>query len=254
MKRTEYNTIDGVCLPQKEINEERFETYYNPIRQIEKRIYTDKELALLPKTLPGNIHRPEWMIRDESSSRLIRYLSKQKQPLTILEAGCGNGWLSNRLSFIPHSEVTGLDINFCELQQAAKVFKGRPNLKFLYGNVCADVLKGSKFDRIVFAASLQYFASCREVINLSLKHLKENGEIHLLDTHFYKKREIDAARQRSIDYFSSSGFPFMSEFYFHHSLEELKTFRYQILYNPGNKLNRLFDRRSPFYWIRIKPI
>jgi hypothetical protein len=63
---------------------------------------------------------------------------------------------------------------------------------------------------------------------------------------------VPAARQRTANYFASIGFPAMSANYFHHSLEDLKPFNYQILYNPHSVWNRLMQRKDNFYWIRIK--
>ncbi|MES2060530.1 MAG: methyltransferase [Bacteroidota bacterium] len=53
---------------------------------------------------------------------LINYLKKKRNPLKILEVGCGNGWLSAKLTEIQQTEIIGLDLNKSEIHQAINVF------------------------------------------------------------------------------------------------------------------------------------
>jgi hypothetical protein len=43
----------------------------------------------------------------------------------------------------------------------------------------------------------------------------------------------------------------MDRFYFHHLLEELNAFSFQLLYDPETLKNKIL-KRSPFRWICIK--
>jgi ubiquinone/menaquinone biosynthesis C-methylase UbiE len=227
-----------------------FEQLYFDLRSHEKRMYTDEEVARLPEVDENHIYRKEWEIRKASVKKLIRYFQRKRRPLKILEVGCGNGWLSYQLSQIPYSTVTGIDINLQELQQAERVFAAIPNLSFL----CCDIdsLELEAFDVIVFAAAIQYFPSFPRVIDTSLSLLNEGGEIHIIDSHFYWEDEVAGAEERSYRYFLGQGFTKMSEFYFHHSLVEVEAFNFSILYDPKSGLNKIFKKKNPFYWIRIK--
>ena len=229
-----------------------FEKIYTLLRQKEGRIYTDEEVAQLPFIAVTHIHYHEWLIRKDSSQKLIDHLKKKKKSLDILEIGCGNGWLSHRLSAIPGSKVIGTDINFTEIQQAASVFQNIPNLHFIYAQTEPGIFKEKKFDTIVFPASIQYFASLKETINDILEWLKPDGEIHILDSPFYSLSELLAANQRSHHYYESVGFPEMTEFYFHHSLDNLENYNYKILYDPKSLFNKLLQNKNPFPWICIK--
>ena len=71
-----------------------FEQLYIKLRNQEKRIYEDEEVAWLPDVSEDNIHKKEWRIRKASCQKLTHYLSSKKRALKILEVGCGNGWLS----------------------------------------------------------------------------------------------------------------------------------------------------------------
>lgn len=227
-----------------------FEQLYIDLRIHEKRMYTDEEVMWLPDVSSDHVHRHEWKIRKMSCHKLTSYLIKKKNALSILEVGCGNGWLTYHLSQIPHSNVVGLDVNLFELQQASRVFAAMPNLDFIYGDL--NELKIAKFDVIVFAASIQYFKSFSNIVQSALSRLNKEGEIHIIDSHFYHQTELEDARHRSREYFQSKGFGKMYGFYFHHALKELDEFNHEILYDPNSLVNRILKRRNPFHWVCIK--
>ena len=229
-----------------------FEKKYIVTRSIENRLCTDEELMLLPDISASHTHYKEWQARKSSGLRLVHYLADKYRDLDILEIGCGNGWLSHQMAEIPGTEVTGLDINFTELQQAARVFSDDPNLHFIHGDSRSGILEDRRFDCIVFADSIQYFPSLKKIIHFSLSQLKLDGEIHILDSHFYRPDEIEAEKRRTSAYYSSLGYPEMADFYFHHNRNDLRSFHHSLLYNPGAMRNRLFGRKNPFPWIRIK--
>ncbi|MGZ3846454.1 MAG: class I SAM-dependent methyltransferase [Flavisolibacter sp.] len=230
----------------------KFEQLYTDLRRAEHRIYSDEEVSRLPHVEPDHVYSKEWEIRKSSCDRLVRYLKDINRPLKILEIGCGNGWLSHRLSQIPSSYVIGIDVNLLELQQAERVFATAANLAFVYGDIDSAFLERQKFDVVVFAAAIQYFESLPDIIGKAFGRLNEDGEIHIVDSHFYGEEEIATARQRSVAYFKKKGFERMGAFYFHRSLDELSDFRYSILYNPNSIVSRVFRSKNPFHWIRIK--
>ncbi len=229
-----------------------FEERYIALRRKENRIYSDKEVFQLPDIDVQHQHYKEWMIRKASVKKLINFLKKKNQSLKIMEIGCGNGWLSSQLSKIENSEVTGLDINLTELKQAERVFKNNHRLKFVYGEINADALADKKFNVIVFAASIQYFQSLKEVLDAALQRLHESGEIHIIDSPFYAKKDVMSAKKRSKEYYKLLGFPEMAEYYFHHSIEELQPYNFKVLYKPSFIKNKLFPNNSPFPWLCIK--
>ena len=149
----------------KDIIPDDFEKLYITLREKEGRVYSDEEVKALPEIRETHPHYNEWQIRKQSSLRLISYLQKKQQALKILEVGCGNGWLSHRLSGIQRSHVIGSDINFTEIQQAAGVFQNISNLHFIYGHIESEIFEERQFDVIVFAASIQYFTSLPGIIS-----------------------------------------------------------------------------------------
>lgn len=231
-----------------------FEKKYILIRTLENRLITDEELIRLPEIAGNHRYYGEWLMRKSSSQRLLRHLSAPGKPLDILEIGCGNGWLAHRLAEIPGSEVTGLDINFTELQQAARVFRNVANLRWIQGDIRSGILGEHRFDRIIFAASIQYFPFLKEILYTASANLSPDGEIHILDTPFYKTAELEKARERTRAYYTSFGYPEMADFYYHHTVADLHSFHPAFLYNPQSIRNRWQRIKSPFPWVRIKQI
>ncbi len=231
-----------------------FEKKYILILTLENRLITDAELMLLPEIAGDHRYYGEWQMRKSSARRLIRHLSAPGKPLEILEVGCGNGWLSHRLAEIPGSTVTGLDINVTELQQAARVFRNVPNLRWVQGDIRSGMLGDHRYDRIIFAASVQYFPFLKEILYTALANLSPDGEIHILDTPLYKTGELEKARDRTLTYYTSFGYPEMADFYYHHTIDDLFSFRSAFLYNPQSIRNRWQRVKNPFPWVRIKNI
>ena len=229
-----------------------FAEQYLALRRKEQRVYSDEEVRQLPAISVHNPHYKEWIARKHSCNRLLKYIGKLETPPDILEIGCGNGWLSHKLSTAAGTEVTGYDINQAELQQAKKLFGHRLNLQFISQDPFAPDAKKELYDVIVFAASIQYFPSLAIIVEKAMERLQPGGSTHIIDSHFYKPGDVAAAKQRTMEYYASMGFPELGEHYFHHSLDELSAFNYEILYNPRSTWNRLMQRSDPFYWICIK--
>jgi protein-L-isoaspartate O-methyltransferase len=229
-----------------------FEQLYIALRKKEGRVYSDEELATLPHIHASHPHYKEWLIRKHSCKALLSYIKQKETIQHILEVGCGNGWLSAQLAKHIDVEVTGLDINSKELEQAKKVFGKVPGLDFINGSLQSEQLKDKKFDMIILAASIQYFPSLKETIKLALEYLTLLGEIHIMDSPFYQPQDLEAARQRTRAYYGTVGHPEMAAHYHHHTLSELDTFQYKILHHPFSWKNKLSIKKNPFYWITIK--
>jgi ubiquinone/menaquinone biosynthesis C-methylase UbiE len=238
--------------PRSSLLWENFETMYIATRKKENRVYADEQVSLLPVIDPSHIHYSEWQSRKSSANRLFNYLKAKKKPLSILEVGCGNGWLSAWLATIPDADVTGIDIIETELEQAKRVFNKRPNLVFFKTDIEDIHVVTKKFDAVIFAASIQYFASPETVIVKALSLLNEDGEIHILDSHFYKASGIGIAKSRTKLYYQAIGQEGMASKYFHHTIESISRFNYKMLFAPGGIKNKLIGNKDPFPWVLIK--
>lgn len=205
-----------------------FSDLYVQVRQKENRIYTEEEVRELPY-LKAHIHSKEWKIRAKNAELLRKYISK-KYPngIKILEIGSGNGWLSNFLSQIPHSHVTGIEINEYELQQAKRVFQAK---NLIFENKTLTDTDFSKYDAVIFAASVQYFEHPQDVFNLIFTQ-NPQATVFCMDSFWYKNEaEAQQAKQRSEKYYTELGFPEMAQYYYHHTFEILNSYRFEILNN-----------------------
>jgi SAM-dependent methyltransferase len=218
------------------------EQLYYEVRNKEGRIISDDELKKLPLAFDTNPHKKEWDIRASNFERFKQYLSKQYsgKQLKILDIGCGNGWMAHQLNKLGHN-VTAVDLNMSELAQAEKVFGNSDTLQWVYVDVLNDNSPIDKYDLIVLAASCQYFEDMTQLTGKLKSLLSPGGTIHLLDSVFYKNNQQEAARARSIQYYTSMGYAAMSEYYFHHATESLIKNGYKKLY-PG------FFSSSPVQW------
>ena len=234
------------------LQDENFAEQYIQLRKKEGRLYNDDELRQLPNIRKDHPHYKEWQIRKRSCRKLLHYIRKKNNILNILEIGCGNGWLTAQLLKVTSGNVTGLDINGIEIEQARKVFGEIANCNFIEGNISRCVLGEQRFDLIVFAASIQYFQSFKDIIFTALDLLTLQGEIHIIDSKLYQYNQVAEAQERSKTYFTSMGFPEMADHYFHHPINNLQGFNAKILHDPASWWNKLSYPANPFHWIVIK--
>lgn len=234
--------------------DDAFEKLYLQVRKKENRIYSDDEIKLLPYASKINPHKNEWALRSKSFLRFKEYLSNKKSKLNILDLGCGNGWLTGQLVKEFEHNYFCVDVNLTELEQAAKVFDS-DNLKFIYADIFATTFPANTFDIVIINSALQYFQNIPALMKELFFISKTYGEIHIIDTPFYDKNELMQAKNRTLKYYTSLGFPEMAGKYFHHTLEDFRYLRYSYLYNPDSLKNKLskfiFDQDSPFPWLLV---
>ncbi|HEU0291778.1 MAG TPA: class I SAM-dependent methyltransferase [Anaerolineales bacterium] len=228
---------------------------YLSVREKEGRLYSDEMVARLPSISDVHPLAKEWCARSASAARLTRYLSRRPKPLSILDLGCGNGWLSDLMHRSGHC-VIGMDQNRYELKQAARVFSQKAGLAFLEADIFAAPFAAQTFDVILLASVLQYFRDLNTLLLVLFGYLKGQGEIHIIDSPLYSDAKRDQAAHRSFQYYSSLGFPQMAEHYFHHCASDLNAFRPKTLYQGRPltlRMNQLLGRvDSPFPWIMIE--
>lgn len=214
-------------------------------------------MAALPEVPPSHPLWHEWRQRRDSAARLITYLRGQPRPFSVLEVGCGNGWLANQIAQISGIRVTGLDVNEVELRQARRVFV-RPDLAFVLGDVLTQQRPDELPDVIVAASVIQYVPDLSLLIVRLLSWLAPGGELEILDSPLYTAADVVGARERTRQHYAALGVPEMADAYHHHEWRDLDGFDTEVRYRPVLLQHRLERRllghaRSPFPWIRIRP-
>ena len=232
------------------------ENIYLKTRRTEARVYSDEVVIKLPIIDERSGHKVEWGIRANSTQKLIKYFRSKSKTLTILDLGCGNGWMSNLLAQIQGSEVYAVDVNLYELEQGARVFKDTARLKFVYADIVEEFKLENTFDVIIMAGSIQYFPDIKQLIGKLLQHLTDHGELHVIDSPFYSAEEALKATRRTENYARSIGVPEFAQYYHHHCINDLKGFHVAELYDPESLANRVLRKilhlpLSPFPWMRI---
>ncbi len=234
---------------------ETAERLYVEVRKKEGRLYSDEVVRILPRIGPDHPLSHEWSVRSASCDRLCKHLLTRNKPLSILDLGCGNGWMANALSGVCDSMVTAVDLNLLELEQGARVFEANKRLQFVYGDIFDGIAIEKSYDVIVCASSIQYFPDLRILIGHLLTMLKEGGEIHILDSPLYSEDEIEQARERSRSYYHQVGFERMAASYYHHTWQELQGFAYSVVRRSflDRIKSKIFSEINPFFpWVIIK--
>lgn len=247
-----FTSVDGV-IKISEVDKD-YEISCNNLRRRERRNYSDDEIRLLPFASPKNPHREEWNLRAKSFMRFRAHLTSKCDSLQILDLGCGNGWVSAQLGKNLKNNYYCVDIHLTELLLGAKIFKSE-NIKFILADIFQMSFPRSSFDLIILNSSIQYFKDLRILMRELFYLLKNDGEIHLLDSPIFYQSELEFEKNRSINYYNSLGFPKMHEKLFHHTYERLNDYNYKILFNPNSITNKIFNfafnKDSPFPWIMI---
>lgn len=233
------------------------ERLYLDVRRREGRVLSDEVVKMLPRCPPDSPYAREWALRRGTWARFRKYLQRRfgDRPIRALDLGCGNGWLAHQLAQLPRCEVWAVDLNEEELTQGARLF-GRSNLHFVYADLLDPAvtgLPGAGFDVVVLAASVQYFPDLRVLVAALQQRLRPGGEIHLLDSPFYPHETArQAARQRTLDYYTRAGVPEMAAWYHHHLWSEVAALSGQNLNNSlWIRLLQKMGRLAPFPWVRF---
>jgi ubiquinone/menaquinone biosynthesis C-methylase UbiE len=226
---------------------------YLRVREREGRLYPDDVVRQLPTIPPDHPLFAEWQARAASCDRLTTYLTRFRNRLTVLELGCGNGWLANRIAAVTNASVVGLDLNRRELHQAQRLFAHR-DLSWVITDIACAAFDARVFDVVVIASAIQYFADLPALLKMVAPFLKKQGEIHILDSPLYSAEELPAARERSRQYYSNLGFPEMAAHYHHHASDALAERNATWLYVPRKAQTRAEKTNdSPFPWVRVRP-
>ena len=235
--------------PQDHLQQENL---YLELRRQEGRIPPDEQVKILPKVSPSSPYVREWKWRERTLNRFLNRFPKNTS-LQILDLGCGNGWMANKLATNPNWTVWAVDLNQEELEQGARLF-GKANLKFIYADVFQGVLPERHFDVILLAASVQYFPNLTALLEVLRNLLNFTGEIHILDSNFYQNEDACiAARQRTLAYYTAKEMPEMARFYHHHLWPEAEKLGAENL-NAALKIRFLQKTKylAPFPWLWFK--
>lgn len=222
---------------------------YGDARAREGRLLDDELVRRLPWSGRGTPYAHEWAVRANTLRRVLRAFASGGGQLRVLDVGCGNGWFAARLAEAGH-RVTAIDTHTPELEQARRVFAQLPVRWIVTDPFTLDPATGP-FDRILFAASLQYFGDLSVLLDHLRPMLTANGEVHVVDTMLYvSTATAREAADRSQRYYTELGVPAMAMHYHHHTVDTLRGLGGRVLKGPGLRPVAGFPpwlHRDPFH-------
>ena len=225
-----------------------FAKEYFSLRQKEYRLPDDELLKKVPDVPANHPHASAWKMRKVGLNKLLLAL-KNELPKggTLLDIGCGNGWMSNRIAEAGF-EVTAIDVTLAELEQAHRVF-ARPGLRFAFADLFTWQPDQS-FNIALLASSIQYFAKPKELLEHLFAVNPDMKTVFISDSPFYSPREKSAAAKRSQRYYTDLGYPEMAANYHHHSLYDLG-YPATIVSRAAPRLVRKLIGGSPFPIVKV---
>ena len=187
-------------------------------REREGRRLPDAVVASLPDVPASHPLSHEWRQRADLRARLVAYLRALPGPMTVVDVGCGNGWLANRIAGIDATRVVGVDAIPEEVDQARRVFGGHPRLEFVQAEVVDGHLPADRPDVVVLASVIQYLPDpAGRRLGARVAALGRRGPRPRQPAH--RPAELAAARERTREHYGEVGAPEMARAYHHHCWE-----------------------------------
>jgi SAM-dependent methyltransferase len=204
--------------PDRQNHYARFMREYETVRAAEGRGGEEPSfyLALPHQDLTGR-HAYQWQIRARSFRYVERAIlpalgNKHDRPLTILDLGAGNGWLSYRLSLRGHRCVA-VDLLTNEFDGLAAAWHysaalSRPLLCFR-AEVERLPFAKAQADCVIFNASFHYSEDYSRTLGEAVRCLRPGGAILIVDSPWYSSEKAGAAmvQERRKQFTQQFGFP-----------------------------------------------
>jgi SAM-dependent methyltransferase len=169
-----------------------FAREYARHRAGEGRGYRDETLFELPFVKTGP-HAAQWAVRARTFEAFMAEVLRpqarlSRTPLTVVDLGAGNGWLSYRVAIDGH-RVFALDVRNDDVDGlgAAEPFLLRaPSMRRIVGPFEEVPLASGSVDIAVFNASLHYATDLGAVLREAERVIRSGGLIVIMDSPFYR--------------------------------------------------------------------
>lgn len=146
------------------------------------------------ETISSELHMEDWF-RWEMIEKKIKLFLEDSPPkkISILDFGCGTGWLSHLLS--KYGNVTGIDISEKAIELASQKYKDINFVSFDASSKAFEKIKETTFDLIVSSEVIEHVQDQREYFYNMMRLLKPEGFLILTTpngqwkkNYFYKER------------------------------------------------------------------
>jgi HemK-related putative methylase len=167
----------------------------------------------LPEVAPGDPQQAIWRMRQQSFetflSQVLEPLEKTRGvPLTIVDAGAGNGWLSNRLAERGH-QLVAVDVQSDDRHGLGALVHYESSFLAVRTTYDRLPLTDDTADVVVFNASLHYADEVFRTFAEALRVLRGGGRFVILDSPVYKhpesgRRMVDEKKRSHEDLYGVS--------------------------------------------------
>ena len=210
----------GIWLALRPERKEYFADFmreYETVREREGRGSHDAEFYLsLPHCDTTGRNAWQWAIRSRSynhirGSILPKLTADSKNPLSILDMGAGNGWLSYRLAAMNHRPIA-VDLLTNQTDGLAAASHYQPVLPRFFPRFQAEMdclpFADDQFDCCIFNASFHYSENYDRTIAEAIRCLRPGGMIIIADTPWYSSEECGQrmVHERQNDFLKRFGF------------------------------------------------
>jgi SAM-dependent methyltransferase len=240
--------------PDRQRYYEQFVMEYQFVRAAEGRGSPDASfyLALPFKDLTGR-NQWQWAIRSRTfrcieEVVLKRLEAQRKGPLSVLDLGAGNGWLSYRLSLRGHRPVA-VDLLTNKMDGLGAACHYLQELPILFPRFQAELdrlpFTDWQFDCAIFNASFHYSEDYSKTFGEAVRCLRPGGTAVIADSPYYNSEESGKRMllERRAAFTKQFGFPSSSLT----SLEYLTSERLNAL---ENRFGITFQALEPKYGLR----
>ena len=213
-----FSRVDGIwrfLLPEREDHYTRFIAEYETVRAAEGRGADSPEYyrALPFRDLSGRFSQ-DWKIRARSFRALVREVVAPlerylERPLTVLDLGSGNGWLSARLA-LRHAQAVAVDL-LTNPRDGLGAWRNYPvTFTPLQAEFTRLPLADGQMDLVIFNASFHYAEGCEDALAEALRVLAPPpGLVLVMDSPVYDDPSSGAAMvsEREAYFTARYGFP-----------------------------------------------
>lgn len=193
--------VEGIweALPEnRHIYFERFVRDYEAIRKAEGRGSKDAAFYLaLPFEDRTQRNSWQWMIRARTYKYLVRQIiptidAHRAHPLTVLDLGAGNCWLSYRLASEGHRPIA-VDLQTNAFDGLGAAVHYRHSLPALFPRFQAELdslpFADDQFDCAIFNASFHYSEDYDRTLAEAIRCVRDGGSIVIADSPTYSTEE-----------------------------------------------------------------
>lgn len=159
---------------------------YETIRSLEGRDdFAPDQVHCLPFAGYAPERADEWRIRAKSYQALISALELDSPPeRRILDLGCGNGWLSARLSGLGHS-VCAVDIHVAEGDGLGSIGNLGSHITPIRAEFDRLPLRPNSIDIVIFNGSIHYTENLEISLRQAFGVLAGDGTVIIMDSPLY---------------------------------------------------------------------